>query len=278
MVSRTSAQCVSCGSELAGEYCHACGERVRREPPTLLRFIGELVGEALDADGRIIKTARTLAFRPGRLTVEYLGGRRKPYLGPAAIFVVMNVLFFFVQPIANVNTFHATLQSQTNWYPYSAWAGQRVQERLAETGASREDYRAEFDVASERYARTLIFLQVPLFALGMALLQVRRRRYFVEHLVYATHFFAFILFFNVIASIGLWAYWALGLGNSFNLELPFILLIIGYSIFALRDVYGDSWISAIIKGVLILILSGVVVHFFRFILFLAAFATAGAEG
>lgn len=243
----------------------------------MLRFIGELLGEALDADGRIIKTVRMLAFKPGRLTVEYFQGRRKPYLGPAAIFVVMNVLFFFVQPIANVNTFHATLQSQTNWYPYSAWAEQRVEERLAETGTNREDYSVEFNVASERYARTLIFLQVPLFALGLALLQVRKHRYFVEHLVYATHFFAFILCFNVIASIGLWAYWALGLGNSFNLELPFTLLIIGYSIFALREVYGDNWISAIVKGVLVLFLSGVVVHFFRFILFLAAFATAGAE-
>ena len=114
--------CVTCGSELAGEYCHACGERAHREPPTLLRFVGELIGEALDADGRIVKSIRTLIARPGRLTVEYIQGRRKPYLGPAAIFVVSNVLFFFVQPLANVNTFHATLYSQTNWYRYSEWA------------------------------------------------------------------------------------------------------------------------------------------------------------
>lgn len=32
-------QCVTCGHELAGEYCHARGEHSQREPPTLLRFI-----------------------------------------------------------------------------------------------------------------------------------------------------------------------------------------------------------------------------------------------
>ncbi len=270
-------KCITCDATLAGEYCQVCGERLRREPPTLLRFVGELISEAIDADGRIVKSVRTLATRPGRLTVEYMKGRRKPYLGPAAVFLVMNVLFFFVQPLANVNTFHATLHTQTNWYPYSDWAEQRVQEGLAETGASREDYAQEFDVASERYARTLIFLQVPLFALGLSLLQLRRRRFFVEHLVYATHFFAFILFFSVIASFGIWMYWTLGLGNTFNLELPFTLLILFYSIFALREVYGDNWVSAIIKGVLLLLVSGIVVNVFRFILFLAAFATVGAE-
>lgn len=101
MATGDPSQCVTCGHEFAGEYCHARGERSQREPPTLLRFIGEVIG---DANGRIVKSVRTLVTRPGRLTVDYMQGRRKPYLGPAAVFIVTNVLFFFVQPRANFVT------------------------------------------------------------------------------------------------------------------------------------------------------------------------------
>ena len=273
MVTEAPGQCVTCGHELAGEFCHACGERVRREPPTLLRFIGELIGEALDADGRIVKSFRLLMTRPGRLTVEYMRGRRKPYLGPAAVFVVTNVLFFFVQPLANVNTFTATLYSQTNWYPYSEWAEASITARLVESGREREAYAQDFDLASERYARSLIFLQVPLFALGVMLVAIRKRRYFIEHLVYATHFFAAILLVGVVASFGIYAYWQLGLGNAFNLEIPFMLFILGYAAISLRAVYDDDWLSAGMKGVLLLILCIAVIQAYRFILFLVTFWT-----
>lgn len=265
--------CVTCGTELAGEYCHACGERILREPLSLLRFVGELLGEALDADGRIVKTVRLLVFRPGGLTVEYLEGRRKPYLGPAAVFVVMNVLFFFVQPLASVNTFTASLQSQTSWYPYSPWAERVVSTHLEESGRDRASYSREFDVVSDRYARTLIFIQVPLFALGVMLVQVTKRRYFVEHLVYATHFFAALLLAGVLASVCIYIYWQLGLGNQFNLEIPLILFIMGYASLSLRAVYGDGWLGAGLKSVLLLILCVAVIQAYRFVLFVVTYWT-----
>ena len=273
MTRGTSGQCVTCGSELAGEYCHNCGERTLKEPPTLLHFVGEAIGEAIDADGRIVKTIRALAFRPGRLTVEYIKGRRRPYLGPAAVFIVMNVLFFFVQPLANLVTFNATLESQTNWYPYSAWAETKVEAHLEEAGVAREDYATRFDAASDNYARSLIFVQVPLFALCVALLQILRRRYFVEHLVYSTHFFAALLFFNVAMSIVILVLWKAGVVSSFNFEIPFVLFIVAYLTLSLREVYADGWPGAMLKGVLLAFLCITVIQLYRLILFFVTFWT-----
>lgn len=273
MATGTLSRCVTCGSELAGEYCHACGERLRREPPTLLRFIGELISEAIDTDGRIVKSLRTLVTRPGRLTVEYMQGRRKPYLGPAAVFVVMNVLFFFVQPLSNLVTFNATLHSQTNWYPYSDWAEDIVQSHLDSSQVSRDDYAVEFDAASNAYARSLVFLQVPLFALCVALLQVRKRRFFIEHLVYATHFFATILLFGVVTSLVIYVLWKAGVVTSFNFEAPFNLFIVTYLTLSLREVYGDGWLAALVKGVALAALCIVVIQVYRLALFLVTFWT-----
>lgn len=273
MSNRSESHCVTCNSVLSGAYCHACGEKARRDPPTLARFAAEMLAELLDADGRIVKTLKLLVIRPGRLTVEYVSGRRKPYLGPAAVFVLMNVLFFFVQPLANVNTFHATLHSQTNWYPYSDWAEDMVATRLEVTGLDRDAYAAEFDVASERNARTLIFLQIPLLAIGIMLINFRKRRYFVEHLVFATHFFAALLLLSVVASFGIYIYWILKPGFTFDLEIPFIVITTGYLLLASREVYGDNWIMASLKAVLQIGAFLVVIHFFRLVLFLVTYWT-----
>ena len=262
--------CVTCNAALSGAYCRDCGEQAQRDPPTLARFAAELIGELLDADGRVVKTLKLLVLRPGRLTAEYFSGRRKPYLGPAAVFVLMNVMFFFVQPLANVNTFHATLNSQTNWYLYSDWAEEMVVDKLEVTGRDREAYARDFDEASERYARTLIFLQIPLLAIGIMLLNIRKRRYFIEHIIFATHFFAVLLLLSVVASIGIYFYWRLDFGNAFNLELPFMAFIVGYLLLALREVYGDSWIKASLKALLLLGMLLVVINVFRLVLFLVA--------
>lgn len=264
---------MTCGSELAGEYCHACGERSRGEPPTLLRFVGEVIGEAIDADGRIVKSVRTLVMRPGRLTVEYMQGRRKPYLGPAAIFIFMNVLFFFVQPLSNLVTFNATLHSQTNWYPYSGWAEEKVQSHLDSSRISRDQYAVKFDAASNGYARSLVFVQVPLFALCVALLQVLKRRFYIEHLVYATHFFATVLLFSVVTSLVIYILWKAGVMSSFNVELPFNVFIVTYLTLSLREVYGDGWFAAVLKGVALAVLCIVVIQVYRLILFFVTFWT-----
>lgn len=87
--------CISCGALLHGSYCHACGEKlVGRSDLTLCRYLTELLSELLDADGRFFKTIATLVARPGRLTVDHLQGRRRPCLGPVAVFLLMNVVFF----------------------------------------------------------------------------------------------------------------------------------------------------------------------------------------
>ncbi len=260
-------RCVACRSALHGEYCHACGEKDRDGPPAFRSLVAELLHETFDTDGRLLTTLKKLASRPGQLTVDYIAGRRKQNLGPAGLFVLVNVAFFFIQPLANINTFNATYQSQTSWYAYSDWAKDRVEQRLTETGEAEEEFEIAFNAASERYARTLIILQVPLLALGLALLQIRRRRYFIEHLVYSTHFYAAVLAMNVIVVLGVFAYWSFGIGNNFDLEIPFLLFVVGYAALSLRRVYDDGWLAVAAKSLMLLVIFGLSIQVFRLILF-----------
>ncbi|HEY0305220.1 MAG TPA: DUF3667 domain-containing protein [Longimicrobiales bacterium] len=44
--------------------------------------------------GRVYRTVYTLFRHPGRLTADYIVGRRRPYLKPVQVFLTISVLFF----------------------------------------------------------------------------------------------------------------------------------------------------------------------------------------
>ena len=68
--------CSNCGSDLQGAFCHQCGQPTRhfiRFFPVVVREIAE---DTLGVDGRFWRTFVALLFRPGRLTLDYLNGKR----------------------------------------------------------------------------------------------------------------------------------------------------------------------------------------------------------
>ncbi len=87
--------CLNCGAELAGEYCHRCGQKghVHR---TLAGFWHELVHGALHFEGKIWRTLPLLAWRPGELTRRYVEGERARFVSPIALFLFSVFLMFAV--------------------------------------------------------------------------------------------------------------------------------------------------------------------------------------
>lgn len=68
--------CVTCGTTLEGAYCHTCGERrLDLEDEALRHFLRDQFHEVTSADGRLWRTLKAL-FVPGKLTDEYVRGRR----------------------------------------------------------------------------------------------------------------------------------------------------------------------------------------------------------
>jgi Protein of unknown function (DUF3667) len=77
-------RCVSCDASRSGPYCSQCGERaLEPEALTLRHFlVHTVVHELLHVDGTLWRTRRLLFVRPGRLSLEYAAGRRRPYINP----------------------------------------------------------------------------------------------------------------------------------------------------------------------------------------------------
>lgn len=87
------AYCPNCGERLTGRFCHECGQgaHVHR---TVGHVLEELVHGILHVDSKGWRTLPLLVFNPGRLTREYVHGRRARYIAPFAVFLFAFFLMF----------------------------------------------------------------------------------------------------------------------------------------------------------------------------------------
>jgi Protein of unknown function (DUF3667) len=86
--------CSDCGAETSGNFCANCGQptHVHR---TLLHLGEELLHGVMHFDARIWRTLPPLWLNPGKLTREWVEGRRTRYVSPLAIFLFTLFVMFF---------------------------------------------------------------------------------------------------------------------------------------------------------------------------------------
>jgi hypothetical protein len=86
--------CSDCGAPVSSKFCAECGQptHVHRK----LSHLGEeLLHGVVHFDGRIWRTLPLLVFNPGRLTREWIEGRRTRYVSPLAAFLFTVFVMFF---------------------------------------------------------------------------------------------------------------------------------------------------------------------------------------
>jgi hypothetical protein len=80
-------------------YCPNCGQETNLALPTVRAMLREAAGRYVALDGRMWRTLAALLFRPGFLTREYLAGRRRRYIRPARLFLVLSLALLVVWTI-----------------------------------------------------------------------------------------------------------------------------------------------------------------------------------
>ena len=86
--------CADCGAEVTGNFCSNCGQAAHVHR-TLLHLGEELLHGVMHFDGRFWRTLPLLILNPGRLTREWVQGKRTRYVSPLAMFLFTLFVMFF---------------------------------------------------------------------------------------------------------------------------------------------------------------------------------------
>ena len=88
--------CRNCGAPAPGKFCASCGQETYTRLPTLRKFMHDATGRLVSLDSRLWRTLFALVAKPGFLTREYFDGRRRRYVRPTRLYLVMSVILFGV--------------------------------------------------------------------------------------------------------------------------------------------------------------------------------------
>ena len=290
-------QCPNCGAPLSGAYCSTCGQkRLDGRDRSLLHLLGEAFRQVTEVDGKLLRSLRLLLFSPGLLSREYMDGRRVRYASPLSLFLLANVIYFFSPAVSDFNLpfvdqvagptgalaldpaapdYAARRSRSERWggQVHSEWTAPLVEHKLAERASAQPGYdmRAlarDYDAEAGIVGKTLIVVHVPIIALALALVFIRRKRWFVEHFVVALHLFSFLLLFGqlVVASLN-WlarhASFELPRAIAMSIGLAMVAAVFGYFARACQVAYRTSWggaIAGLLAVVVGLLFANIVVY------------------
>lgn len=270
-----AAACLSCSATHSEAFCPRCGEkRITTHDYSVVHFFEHALETFTHFDYRSLRALKLLVFRPGELTRDYLKGRRKAFVGPLQMFVILNVLF----AVVGGNTFRTPLYVQERDAPFAGLKRSMVEKQIERRGIEHQELAREFDLNAGVQSKTWIFAMIPAFALILAVLYGFRRYYF-EHLVFATHFYAFLLILALAAGLGFVALRRLT-GIAFtstdadNIVSSMILAgLFVYLYAALRRVYDDGRIAATTRALALTLVFFPVLLAYRFLLFFVTLKT-----
>lgn len=309
-------QCENCGALLHGPYCSQCGQKAADRIVPIWHMINEALEAVFELDLRVLYTLPKFLFLPGRLTKEYINGRRTRYIRPFRLYLFSTFVLFAVLALTTTgnvgfvfdpqgmarlnppNTGIAATRSPDSTVTVqgsSFFGSPEQQEEIAqkiESDSTNIHVNLYDDPAAneqfERVLRTklsemvrnpadflgsvidrgpyLMFLMLPIFALLLKLLYVRRGRLYMEHMIFSLHVHAFTFF---AFTIGLLldqtdSGWLSTVATLVELSPLFYLVV------AMSHVFDQGLLKSSVKAWILLTVYSVVLTIgFLFLLFVA---------
>lgn len=234
-----------------GPFCAQCGQETVIGVPTLRELGHEYIQTFVTLEGRLWRTLWLLIRWPGRLTTEFLEGRRRRYVRPLPLYLSLSFIFFvafgfstpeLVQLDETAGKGQITIAGGRDatraWEDaivvdgeVPSWVKPVIATYQQAVHRFRQDPHGSLKKLTAAFLAKMpiaVFFMVPLFALGTKLLYRRRQRAYTEHLLFALHFHAFAFLVMLAAHLApgtgaggwfVWVWW-------------------GYLALALRNVFG----------------------------------------
>lgn len=268
--------CLNCGATIKGDFCHNCSQRIRdNSDRSLSRLLGEFLSNTFFIDNRFFLSVWYLLRFPGRMTLEFIGGKRKKFISPVTLFLFVNLIYFFASPLSD---YSISLADQIHpVQAFSKWTKEWVALKLQSEELEFQDYAITYQNMSDNISKAIMIINVPMIAVLVFLMAFRRRRYYYDSLIFAFHFFS--LFLGSWIMLG----WVAKFLDFLHIQDDSIIFDICYSMFAfiipliyamlsIKKFIGIRWFWSIPAGIGVMIAVQAANILYRFIIFVLTFS------
>ena len=91
-------KCLNCGHplDISDKYCPNCSQANSTKKLTLKDFFDEFFSSLINYDSKLLTTLYALLLRPGRITKDYVNGKRITYTNPFRFLLSLAFLYFLM--------------------------------------------------------------------------------------------------------------------------------------------------------------------------------------
>lgn len=91
-------ECLNCGVPLdfIDKYCHNCGQANTTKKLSFSDFFNEFFASIFSYDSRLRHTIVALLFSPGKISKDYIEGKRVRYANPFRFYLSVSIIFFII--------------------------------------------------------------------------------------------------------------------------------------------------------------------------------------
>ncbi|GAB1308102.1 hypothetical protein KH5_07850 [Urechidicola sp. KH5] len=94
--------CLNCGKplDIDDNFCSYCGQK-NVEKLSFGSFLGQVISGFFNYDSRFWTTFIPLLLTPGKVTSDYIEGKRKRYVNPFQMYLHVSIIFFIILGLTN---------------------------------------------------------------------------------------------------------------------------------------------------------------------------------
>jgi hypothetical protein len=273
-VVQPQAACANCGAALSGPFCAECGQSSHELRRPLWSLVEQLLESVFHFDGRGLRTYYTLLARPGRLTADYLAGRRARYVPPVRLYIFTSVVFFLALSLTGlvflqvasldktmlngqpVPTLYLKLFDRPVTFSFDPKELEdpdgplkiRIEASSGDQTVSAEEIIAlvsdpvRLSELEAKWLPKVLVVTMPVLALLLGLLYIRQRRFLIEHLVLSLHLHVVLFAVGTVMVL-------LRVATGHVVPAPLLgLLLLAYFVLTIRTVYRQDWVRTLLKS------------------------------
>lgn len=93
---RKDHNCLNCGYHVEEHYCSRCGQPNLELKESFWQFVSHSVAHYFHFDNKFFQTLIPLITKPGKVTLDYLAGKRARYINPISMYIFVSIVYFLV--------------------------------------------------------------------------------------------------------------------------------------------------------------------------------------